>query len=299
MADMSTEPQRADVDTLREALRKVKKFVPPKKLLAYAAELGRVPEIFSDRAFRAFMAPGSKGGITTESFDLLAAAWLYSPIGHVARNLDRNPPTAFAELIRHLGEGGAKRDDRPAVDGAYFMYHGSYLRPGHLVIRVITIRSGSDHIITVTDTVRDGITLRTRDRIAEGVMTYYSGNPQILLWGQENKQGLSLIIGSQTEAPGKVLSEMSGAFIVMQPGGEAAFRKYLLRREPQGDPAIMLEESAIFLAKEIDLPERQRHRDAFDTLKRVASNEVFPDPMLAYGQQPSRAIRKARAAASR
>lgn len=282
MALQNSDQPDASQEVLRVALSQAAKLVSIKQILDLAAGSDR-GRLFSERALRDFI-NGETKSISKANYDLLAAAWLHTPLGRALRNLDAEAVPAFDQLMGKLADGDINRPAGVAVAGSYFMYHGSYLLPGHFVVRVVTVTAEDDHILTVTDTIRDDKTLGVRDRAASGVMIFVDGQPQILLFGDENKRGLSLVIGSETDVQGGALDQVFGAFIVMRARGGAAYRHCLMIREADGNPQAMLAETGIFPEPEIKAPERAKHRRAFDLLKRLTVNEPFADPISGYGE---------------
>ena len=282
MESRSPKPSNASQEVLRAALSQAAKVTSIKKVLDLAAGSDR-GRLFTDKALRNFI-NGETDDISKAHYDLLAAAWLYSPAGRALRHLRAEAVPAFDQLMGKLADGNLQRPDGMDVEGSYFMYHGSYLLPGHFVVRVVTVRADDDHILTVTDRIRDDKTLDERVRVASGVMVFVDRQPQILLFGDENKLGLSLVIGSRTDVQGGALDQVFGAFIVMRAGGGAAYRHCLMVRETGDDPDMMIAEAGIFTEQEIKLPERAKHRRMFDLLKRLTVNQPYDDPIAGYGE---------------
>lgn len=272
----------ADQEILRKALARASRYVKVPGILALIPSHER-HGVLGERALRNFI-NGETKSLTKEHYDVLARAWLETPLGRALRNLDATHPPAFDLLMGRLANGNRSRPAHVAAEGAFFMYHGSYIRPRHYVVRALTVRGGDDRILTVTDTIRDEITLGARNRTASGVLIFVDELPQVLLYGEENKRGLSLIVGSEIDAPAGALAQVFGTFIVKRAKGEAAVRHCLLVRQADGDPEAMIAETGIFNEAEIKVPERAQHRRAFDLLKRLATAEPFADPVLTYGE---------------
>jgi hypothetical protein len=286
------EPPEAELAALHAVLVEAKKFTSVKTILDVAKKAGR-GKPFSGRSLGAFIR-GETKSISKENYDRLAAGWLHTPLTRALRNLNvRGELPVFDQLTGILAKGNAQRPSGLAVSGSYFMYHGSYLWPDSYVIRVITIDAKDDQVLTVTDTIRDERTpAEARSRVATGVMIFVEERPQILLWGKENKRGLSLIIGSETDdGHGKSLDQMSGSLIVMPQRGQAASRYFVMIREPEGVPREMIAQSGIFTAADLSEPARAKHHRAFVLLNRFASADAGVDPILAYGNHPARSVK--------
>jgi hypothetical protein len=277
----ASEPSDASQEVLRSALAQAARIVSIKQILDLAAGPDRT-RLFTDRALRDFI-NGETRSISKANYDLLAAAWLHTPLGRALRNLTAGSVPMFDQLVRMLADGNRQRPHGVNATGNFFMYHGSYLRPRHYVVRALTVAAEDDHILTVTDTIRDDVTLSTQNRSSSGVMVFVEGLPQVLLYGKENKHGLSLMVASRADEKDGALDRVYGAFVVKRAGGEAATRYCLMIREPELPLAAMTAETGIFSAGEIAEPSRARHREAFERLKKLVMAEAFVDPVLAYG----------------
>ena len=278
----SSEPPDTSQEVLRSALAQAAKFVSMKQIVDLAAG-GDRGRLFTDRALRDFI-NGKTRSISKAHYDLLAAAWIHTPLGRALRNLAGDSAPAFDQLVRVLADGNRQRPEGMRATGNFFIYHGSYIRPRHYVVRALTVAAGDDHILTVTDTIRDDVTLGTRDRSSSGVIVFVEGLPQVLLYGEENKRGLSLMVASRADDRDGALDQVYGAFVVKRASGEAATRHYLMIREPEAPLAAMVAETGIYSAAEIAEPARVKHRQAFERLKKLAAAETFADPIFGLGE---------------
>ena len=277
----SSDPPDASQEVLRRALAQAARFVSIKQILDLAAGADR-GRLFTERALRDFI-NGETKSIAKVNYDLLAAAWLHTPLGRALRTIGTDAVPVFDQLIRVLADGIRNRPEGVRAAGHYFMYHGSYIRPRHYVVRVLTVAAEDDHILTVKDTIRDDVTLGTRDRSSSGVMVFTEGLPQVLLYGEENKRGLSLMIASRADDRDGALDQVFGAFVVKPARGDTATRQCLMIRETELQLKAMIAETGIFSEGEIAEPSREKHRQAFERLKKLAMAETFPDPVLTYG----------------
>ena len=274
----SSDPPDASQEVLRRALAQAARFVSIKQILDLAAGADR-GRLFTERALRDFI-NGETKTISKANYDLLAAAWLHTPLGRALRTIGTDAVPVFDQLMRVLADGTRSRPEGGRAPGNYFMYHGSYIRPRHYVVRVLTVVAEDDHILTVTDTIRDDVTLGTRDRSSSGVMVFTEGLPQVLLYGEENKRGLSLMIASRADDRDGALDQVFGAFVVKPARGDTATRHCLMIRETELQLKAMIAETGIFSEGEIAEPGREKHRQAFERLKKLAMAEAFPDPVF-------------------
>lgn len=277
-----SDPTDSSQETLRAALFQAKKLLSAKKILnlIIGPNSKGKPE-YSDRSLLNFIG-GKTNTLSQANFDLLSA-WLDTPLSRALRTLGTDSLSAFDQLVRVLADGTRGKPEGVCAAGNYFMYHGSYIRPRHYVVRALTVSAEDDHILTVTDTIRDDITLGTRTRASSGVMVFPEGLPQILLYGEENKRGLSLIIASRADDRDGALDQVFGAFVVRPARGDTATRHCLMIRETGLQPEAMIAETGIYSEKEIADPARDRHRHAFERLKKLATAEAFDDPIITYG----------------
>lgn len=280
-------------ERLRTALVELRRFTSPEKMINLAADHAKIPETFmSANALRDFLRSKSRE-LEDSNYRLLAEFWLASTKGRALRRIDSEKATPFEALVRKLEDSAGPLSDGFQAIGEYYLYHGSYLLPNHYVIRQLTIELGEDQVLSVEDIVRDSKTAADAPRRATGIMTFVDGRPQILLYANENKQGLSLLIfhdivwGEQQ----RDLKRGYGALMVMNQHRQVAFRPCLLVREEGEDASArsrkaleslrhdMVAETGIFTASELKDPRRRRHAQEFHTLRKLMETAAFPDPM--------------------
>jgi len=280
------QPKKAAADpqaALRTALRVARNFYSPQQMIDAAERLRPAWKPIRPETLRPFLDLPDRT-LLQPNYDALAAFWLHTPLGRALRFPDPKKAPEIDKLSYKLASGQETLPKGTMADGVFFLYAGSYIKPDHFVVRVIEIDSTDDHILTVLDTIRDDITLAKGKREAHGALVFVDGFPQILLYGHENKRGFSLMIGTETvyDDEGK-LTEMLGAFLVMTKVHAVATRRFLMIREPDGDPKQMLAESGIFTRGELRAPQRRHHSAAFDKLAKHKEAETpFADPILAY-----------------
>lgn len=277
---LAPDPNQA---ALRDALKQAARYVALKDILNLAADHAAIPRasLLGERALRNFLGSDT-AQLTKANYDALAVLWLASPIGRALRKLDPAKAEPFDHIMRALANGIGTMPDGVQAAGRYFMYHGSYLRADRYVVRCLTIEGGDDRVLTVEDIVRDAITVADTARRASGVMLFVEGRPQILLYGDENKQGLSLLIGQDISTRGGMLDRVFGAFMVMNQDRKVAYRPCLLIRDDSLPADAMIAESGIFTAAQLGESGRARHVAAFDRLRELMETQSFPDPMLTY-----------------
>ena len=270
-------PPAGGQDELRRALTRAYAYFSSKGIVALAEKLN-VGSLPGERAVRDFLGD-NPSTLTREHHDSLAAAWLYSRFGRAFRMLGTKDLPAFDRLVDTLADGARTQPPGTRAAGLYFMYHGSYLKPGHFVIRVIRIDDGDPHVLAVTDTVTDMLTASEGERVATGAIIFVEKLPQILLFSDENKRGLSLIAGTDVSFKSGRLERITGGMLVMNTNSDVAYRRCLLVREDERSHATMATESGIFPWDKLNTPERERHRKAFQFLRKVHLKEAFADPI--------------------
>jgi hypothetical protein len=272
----------ASVAILRDGLNEAARYISPAKILFFAARHAGTPRenLLGERALRDFL-NGKAKTLAKTNYDVLAA-WLASPLGHALQKPDSDKATAFGHLMRVLATGVGTLPPDLQVAGRYYMYHGSYLLPDRYVVRRLTIEEGRDNVLAVEDLVRDTVTVANTARRTRGVMLFVEGRPQILLYGNENKQGLSLVIGHDISVEDGALSGAFGSFMVMNANRQVAYRHYLLVREDAVPAEDMIGEMGIFTATELRQAGRAQHGQAFDRLKKLMEMQSPTDPMLIY-----------------
>lgn len=272
-------------EVLRKALweTRYRGRLSPQKIIILRQNAGHDLDM-SDRALRMFIDNETKN-CTEEKFKPLAAYLLELVIGRTLRTLDAATAPSFLELFAVLGSGQHAKPKDMRVAGRYYMYHGSYIEEARYVIRAIEIAE-EDQIFTVTDTIRDTVRIVTRGEkhVARGALTFVHGLPQILLHGDENKCGLSLVLAAGISTAGATLHRVSGALLVLTVNNEVASRRCFLIREEDDPAKAMIEQSGIVSLAE--LPKlAKKHQDAFGML---AEDSFDPDPILLLRQaQPA------------
>jgi hypothetical protein len=264
---------------LRRALNEVyDAALSADQILAFAG----VEKGYEGRSLRAFLA-NPKASMRAEHAEALKAFWLESQAGRAIRNGLAKRDLPFDVFTRHLAAGkGNLPIGVHSVEGRYFMYHGSYLKEHHFVIRVIEITSEDGHVLNVTDTIQDEVGLK-KDRTADGVARFVSDCFQAVLWGNENKLGVSVVLGNDPIAKDGSLQEVAGALMVMRKGGEVAYRPFIMIAEPDMSAKAMREQSGIFPWEHFERRGKslKKHRQTFERLAKLQIREAFPDPVLA------------------
>jgi hypothetical protein len=235
----------------------------------------------SDRALRMFIDNETKD-LTVEKYDALAAFWLHTPLGRALRYPDPKKPPKFDQLSSRLASGQLSLPEGRTADGAYFLYHGSYIEEDRFAVHVVEIDSDDDHILTVRDTIHDNIGLTDGPRESLGAMLFVDGFPQVVLYGTGYRWGFTLLIGTEPVYDGEGrLSHLVGAFLVMTKTHALAYRRFLMIRQPDGDREEMIAESGIFDRDQLSVPHRKRHSAAFDKLAKHKAIELpFAEPIL-------------------
>lgn len=272
-----------DQRLLRQVLTRASRLYSADKIIREAAKL-RKNWTFTEAALRKFL-QNEKHRLTPKNYTALADYWLYTPLGRALRHPDPNKAPIFDQLTRVLASGQETMPDGKTAHGLYFVYHGSYIKRDHYVVRVLKIDANDDHVLTVVDTIQDKKSAKERIRKSSGVMIFVDNTPQIVLYGVENKRGLSLMIGTEAEYDeGEVhLDSVVGAFLVKNKTHALAYRRFLMVRKPGGVFKDMLTETGIFTRKELRAVARKEHSAAFDKLAEQQENATpFEAPILNY-----------------
>ncbi len=266
---------------LKAALRRARDFYSPQQMIDAAARLRPAWKPIEPEALRPFLDSDGRS-MLPDNYDALAAFWLHTPLGRALRYPDPKDAPQFDQLSYRLASGQLSLPEGRTVDGAYFLYHGSYIEEDRFAVHVVEIDSADDHILTVRDTIHDNIGLTDGPRESSGAMAFVDGFPQVVLYGTGYRWGFTLLIGTEPvyDNEGR-LSHLVGAFLVMTKTHALAYRRFLMIRQPDGDREQMIAESGIFDREQLRAPHRKRHSAAFDKLAKHKAVELpFAEPIL-------------------
>lgn len=285
----TTKASQTANDPLRVALNDIKEVLvsSDKSLFHLIVTTGHDPKI-SPSWFSQYLAyKGSGQGKTIDVLprQQLEAFAFRSPLGRALRALKTKAAPEFDKLMGVLASGHFTRPPETKVAGRYFVYHGSYVKPEHYVVRTFDISCIDGSLLVVKDSINDNITMQGAPRYAHGVVTFVHARPQILLYAKENKAGLCLFIGGETIFYGdeRTMVSVTGAFIAQRTtNNNLIYRRALLLREPDATAEAMLEETGIFTRQQLEEESRARHFAAFELLAEHLPHEGFADPILTF-----------------
>jgi hypothetical protein len=286
-------PSDHEQELLRKALGQAKICLQPMKILR-TVEAAGYGWPFDPKSLNNFI-NGKTGDLAPDHFEALAEVWLRSPLGRALRFLNPATKPAFDELPQVLATGKLSCPREVKLAERYFMYHGSYVKDDCYTVRAIQIDAGDDHILAVTDSVRDMLNVHGGVRISRGALTFFDGCPQILLLPDkhnETKFGFTLIVGHRPSvAQDGMIDKMTGAFLTMTTGSVVVSRHCLLLREPTDKTDAMIAQSGAFTVEQLRAKDMARHRKAFDMLKKHLplkkhAPKIMSDPMLNYVAAP-------------
>jgi hypothetical protein len=280
MTDAPADRSDARMEALRHALQTAKAAGMTFKSFRELANKRHPDRTLSRQRFAEFIAKNSTAKLSVENFNFLAETWLDAPFGRAFRHLNSRPGDRPFDDIIDLLTGSART--QPAglrAAGRYYVYHGSYMEPARYVIRAIEISEGDGALLAVSDTIREKFTGRTPS-VAYGAMMFVSEQPQILLYGRENKRGLSLMLGQDPlPTPAGMVQSIAGLLFVMTSRTQIAQRRFLMERKENQSLAQMVGETGVFTWPEIE--HNKRHETAFRRLQNeITLKEAFPDPLL-------------------
>jgi hypothetical protein len=264
------------IERLREAMREARQNgVTAKRMI----DLAMAKDHIKPRAVNLFIV-GTSEKMSEPAKTLFDEFWIRSPQGRFMRanKVTRSSPALRLSAI--LQSGRTKVKDGFDVSGRYYVYYGSYLKRGHLVIRAVEIEFDND-VIVATDHVIDRINdpVGGEHLISRGVMVFEGERPQILLWSDidENKRGLSLIIAEDPRYREDRLKSFHGSLTVLTKENKVEARRCLFVREERESLDEMIAETKIFPREKID-EEKEKHRKAFVAL--ANTHRFNLDPIL-------------------
>lgn len=239
----------------------------------------------TDKAIRDFVSGKSKT-TSEDRREALAAFWVHSPQGRALRSFDISASPKFSEVVGLLASGRPSLNPKRTATGNYFMYHGSYLKPDHYVVRAIEVESIDGSSLVVTDSVNDTLSISGGLRVAYGAMVFVHEHPQILISADENKVGLCLFIANDSGPRTGQMTDALGVFLAMTPHHDVIYRRALLRHQPGGSAKDIIAQSGIFTLDQLRERRRKDHLAAFEQLAQHEPKTIFADPILKLGTKP-------------
>ncbi len=225
--------------------------------------------------------------LSSKNYNQLARVWL-SPttpqllsgvlLGRVGGD-DASPQEILGEVL----QGGMRyAPQQLAVDGSYFLYHGSYLYEARYVVRRVIVETESDSSISVREIVFDRMTGKVERREAVGVMIFAGELPQIVLHAMDDKRGIASILGNQIQSQRGEMEWSFGSLQAKPRVGAVAYRPSLMVREKALGAAKMAEETGVWSLAELRESSRAQHWEAFAHLKGLIRLAESIDPMSAF-----------------
>jgi hypothetical protein len=254
-----------------------------KSVLQLAAHTGN-PVPMSDDALNRFARDDTK---TLKAQNLLPIeSFLRSPLGQL---LLKGPPPGpdRGRLAATLSSGNRKKPSGVAVTGLYYLYHGSYVRPGYYAIHLLEIQSPDDNALFVTDILKDNIAVPEDLLTSYGSLIFNDERPQIILESNDYRVGLNLIVATSEWSAQNMNGGLKARFFGMTNERKVFDRHCIITRGtdgplPIGDPTYanmrnaMIEQTGLFTLSKL----QGRHRKAIDDLAKTIPPPLFPDLIL-------------------
>lgn len=197
--------------------------------------------------------------------------------GRLIRRSGNGPVSVFDELVISLSQGARSRAAR-TITGSFFTLHGSYMRPGHFVVRATLIAEKSDGLLCVEDYLRETDAL-TDDPIhrAYGIVTFDAAKPTFLLRRNDNSLGSNLIVADRVSPATRRIDRIIGTKLGMTSEHRHFSRAVLIARTPTPMTARdMFARTGIFTFDALE-PEM---KELVMRLRRNLPSQVFSDPLL-------------------
>jgi hypothetical protein len=201
-----------------------------------------------------------------------------SETGHVICGKDRKNGTLA--LLTDLLRRSAKHPDKRDITGWFYAFHGSYIEPGHLVVRAIEIQPKLDGLLHVRNLLRDTHTLHGGILEAFGYLSFVEGKPHMVTYHSDNARGAVLFVGDQlSPVDGKPINKATGQMIGMTKNRQHFYRAMLMLRLSNMPESDILAQTGIFAPDALP----QAFQGHFDELKRQLPKEAFRDSLRAPG----------------
>jgi hypothetical protein len=288
-------------EDLRKALNEVSALIPSGDGILNAASKAGYPVQITRNGLGDFM-KGLTKALKPENREPLEKFLFRSPLGRALRNPSLQRESNLDPLIEVLSSGRSQKPNDYDGTGWYFLYHGSYMRPGHFVIRVLEIRRAEKNTLLVIDSLRDNKTVHSPLIEAFGCLTFFGDTAQILVETSDNRVGLSLFVASQVWwSPENKLIGLFGQLSGLNNGKNAFSRHCLILRAAEGQEesgfdqtpeerggsvdnlrSKLIQQSGLFTLENL----QGRHRKAIDTLADIVAPEHIKDPILQHPKIP-------------
>jgi hypothetical protein len=202
-------------------------------------------------------------------------------LGRALRSPSPNGTSAFDRLTAELGTGNLLKPPDLEVAGMYFLYHGSYMRPRHFVVRLLEIRCVHGTILVVTDKLRDNIAKPPFPVLeAHGCLTFEGNRPHIVLRAKDNRAGFGLMVASKISVGKNELKNFIGKVFGTTAEGKPFERHCIAIKANKTDSDAvrkkLIQETGLYTLAKL----KRRHRSAIDLLAETMPEPLFYDPIL-------------------
>lgn len=268
---------------LKSALRALQAagvITSPEAILNAARLTGNHPDItgsglhqfitIDDRS----MAPEAREPLERFVYETNLGLALRAPIQDAAIAIDT--------LISNLTTGVLAKPDNIEVEGFYFFYHGSYIRPDHFVVRLLEISREREVGFGATDTLRDNIAKPPFKLLeAKGAVSFLGNCPNIVFHARDNREGVSLLVSSQAVIDGTRLTSFTGQLSGIT-SARKPFARYCFGIRIDGATkdmsASLIEETGLYTIRKLPT----QHRQAMSQFATTIPVPVFRDPILKF-----------------
>jgi hypothetical protein len=203
-------------------------------------------------------------------------------LGLALRAPAQDPTIAIDTLIGNLATGVLAKPEDIEVEGFYFFYHGSYIRPDHFVVRLLEISREREVGFGATDTLRDNIAKPPFKYLeAKGAVSFLGNRPNIVFHARDNREGISLLVSSQAVIDGTRLAtftgQLSGITSARQPFARYCFGMRI-DAATKDRKASLIDETGLYTIH--NLP--PQHRAAVKDFAATIPVPVFKDPIFQF-----------------
>lgn len=283
-----------DAEALRQALLQVRSVISSAEGILHAASKAGCTVPISRSGLEQFMARETIR-LASERHKPLEEFLFRSPLGRALRSPAINAVSAYDRLTAVLTSGNHTRPADKDVTGLYFVYHGSYILRGHFAVRLMEIRCLDESILTVTDYIRDNVTLKKNQVLkSNGCLIFDHDLPHIIVECKDNREGLCLIVGDETFPVKNEFAKITGTMLGMTKHSHYFFRYCIIVKQPAAISTtateaqiakarkLLIDETGVFTLEQL----KGKHREAIDDLAKCLPEQVFSDPILDHPGAP-------------
>jgi hypothetical protein len=263
-------------DQLRAGLEKAFRLMSLKRLLNAAKASGCGLDITPSALAQFYR--GDTRSLAPEHREALEEFLFRSAIGRALLNPLPTGGPAYDRFVRALATGKSTQPAHVDITGLYLVYHGSYLKEKHYVIRAMKIECVDDATITFMDYLHDDETIEDAVYEAPGVVVFSKGTARLIAFGEDNAVGFRLIVADQIRTRAeRIIGQMTGMDKRSRYFSRAV---YLVKQDAETGSQERLDglkaETGIYLFDELG----PAHRAAFEYLAAHLPTGQFADPIF-------------------